>query len=190
MGSVQPNVRFGDGDIRAPLVAWIASQHPMDGSTGILHELEMSRPSGRIDLAVVNGELAGFEIKSDKDTFARLSRQAKAYSAFFDKVTLVTTETHIERAKNIIPRWWGLILFDRHQQFHAVREPGHNKAVDPTSVLYTLSIREIRTVAQHEGVLLKSGMLKRSIIETVSTSIPKQQLLRLTRDVIRTRALT
>lgn len=57
-----------DGCIRAPLINWLRALHPEDGSTELLQEFKMPRPSARIDLALVNGELAGFEIKSDADS--------------------------------------------------------------------------------------------------------------------------
>ena len=45
----------------------------------ILDELGICRGRVRIDLTVVNGLLHGYEIKSERDTLARLETQADLY---------------------------------------------------------------------------------------------------------------
>jgi len=57
----------------------------------------------RIDLAVVNGKLHGYEIKSDADTLKRLPAQAEVYSAVFDLVTIVVGEHHLDTVRAIVP---------------------------------------------------------------------------------------
>jgi hypothetical protein len=64
--------------------------------------------SVRIDIAVINGELAGFELKSDRDTLNRLPFQAEIYSRVFDRVDLVVGHRHFREAEKIIPNWWGI----------------------------------------------------------------------------------
>ena len=70
-----------DPQIRRPLHYWLQRKFSSHGDTEILHELKMSRPSGRVDVAVINGRLCGFEIKSDFDSLSRLPRQVRAFSA-------------------------------------------------------------------------------------------------------------
>ena len=48
----------------------------------------------RIDVAVLNGEMCGYEIKSDRDTLERLPFQIEIYSKEFDKLTLVVGRRH------------------------------------------------------------------------------------------------
>ena len=64
----------------------------------------------RIDVAVINGALHGFEIKSDSDSLARLPLQAREYSKIFDFMTLVCGPKLVDGANAIIPGWWGLRL--------------------------------------------------------------------------------
>jgi hypothetical protein len=94
-----------DADIRGHLETWIRSLHS-ETPTVILHELKIPRPSARVDIAVVNGELSAFEIKSDVDSLFRLPRQVLSFDSVFDRVSLVTTEKHLQRARAVIPRWW------------------------------------------------------------------------------------
>lgn len=132
-----------DADIRGPLISWLTSKHPYDGSTGIVQELEIPRPSARIDVAVVNGEIAGFEIKSDADTLFRLRTQIPAFSLYFDKVNLVTTKKHLKNARRTVPEWWGIIIFNTDRSFRIVRQSKKNKNKDLSSVLHSLSKTEM-----------------------------------------------
>jgi len=64
--------------------------------------------SVRIDLAVINGELHGFELKSDRDTLERLPFQADLYSRVFDRVELIVGARHAAKVTRIAPPWWAI----------------------------------------------------------------------------------
>jgi hypothetical protein len=55
----------------------------------IIEELGVVHGKSRIDIAVINGLMHGYEIKSDKDTLQRLPEQMNMYNSVFNKVTLV-----------------------------------------------------------------------------------------------------
>jgi len=69
---------MNDAQIRIATKRALFAQHMGDAETVILEELGIQHGLSRIDLAVVNGELNGFELKSDKDTLARLPEQAES----------------------------------------------------------------------------------------------------------------
>jgi hypothetical protein len=79
-----------DADIRSVLVAEL-KQRFSDPSHDLILE-EFGCKTARIDIAVVNGALHGFEIKSDSDSLARLAGQAEQYGRVFDFVTLICVE--------------------------------------------------------------------------------------------------
>ena len=54
--------------------------HPWDSNTRIVEELGLCQGVARVDLAVVNGTIHGYEIKSERDTLTRLSGQAEIYN--------------------------------------------------------------------------------------------------------------
>jgi hypothetical protein len=97
-----------DIDIRAALRAGELARHRDDDNTIIVEEMGIYQGDYRIDIAVVNGRMTGYEIKSDKDTLSRLAAQAKAYSAVFDEVHLVVGIKHLDAATEIVPPWWGV----------------------------------------------------------------------------------
>lgn len=98
-----------DRDVRAAMRAQLSAQHHSDPSTRIVEEMGIWAGTVRIDMAVINGELSGYELKSDRDTLARLPAQESLYSRVFDRVTLVAGQRHLQKAISMIPEWWGLI---------------------------------------------------------------------------------
>lgn len=76
----------------------------------IFEELGVRHGTARIDIAVINGAMHGYEIKSDRDTLDRLPEQIKEFNKVFDKLTLIVGKHHLYRAINIIPDWWGVTI--------------------------------------------------------------------------------
>lgn len=136
-----------DADIRAPLETWIRSRHAKEPDTRVLHEMHIPRPSARVDLAVVNGRLAGFEIKSDADTSARLGRQVASFSNVFERMTLVTTERHLKNLRTQVPDWWEIIVCDG-ERFRVQRRGRANLGLDLTKLLHILTKHELLQVEQ------------------------------------------
>ena len=77
--------------------------------TVIIDELGICQGKARVDLAVVNGQLHGYEIKSERDSLRRLESQCEPYSMVFDRVTLVCGERHLAEALVNIPSWWEVL---------------------------------------------------------------------------------
>jgi hypothetical protein len=135
-----------DGDIRAPLHRWLERAHADCPGTGIIHELKLPRGSARIDLAVINDELCGFEIKSDVDSLVRLPRQSRAFNAVFDQVWVVTTERHLAAALARIPEWWGVLTPSTNRwrrAFRTERLAGSNPSPSGEAALQLLTRDEI-----------------------------------------------
>lgn len=99
---------MNDADIRVATKQALFLEHRGDSETVIFEELGVQHGASRIDLAVVNGELHGFELKSNRDTLTRLPEQVEAYSRVFDRLTLVVGEHHLSKAVDMIPDWWGI----------------------------------------------------------------------------------
>jgi hypothetical protein len=99
-----------DADVRVAVRERLAGEHMGDGDTRVVEEMGIWNGAVRVDLAVINGELTGYEIKSARDTLTRLPAQAALYSAVFDRVHIVAAEKHVTRARDAIPRWWGIMV--------------------------------------------------------------------------------
>lgn len=127
-----------DRDVRAELHLWLAETHKGETDTRILDELGLRHGVRRVDVAVVNGSLHGYEIKSDSDTVDRLRGQVEAYASVLDYATLVVGKKLITKAKRRIPKWWGLKVAVEDETGRTVlideREPSKNPNIDPIAL--------------------------------------------------------
>ncbi len=97
-----------DSDVRKALHSRVLRDHHNDPNTLVLNELGIRHGVCRVDVAVVNGSLHGYELKSNMDTLERLPAQIHTYSKVLDKATLVVGERHAARALPLLPEWWGV----------------------------------------------------------------------------------
>jgi hypothetical protein len=127
-----------DRDVRLAVRRWLDDLHAGDDNTRVVEEMGIWAGSVRVDLAVINGEFHGFELKSERDTLERLPNQASLYSEVFDRVTLVLADRHAEKAMAKIPDWWGVFTAywakTDDLQLKILRRPGFNPAVKPVQV--------------------------------------------------------
>jgi hypothetical protein len=130
-----------DRDIRAALWKLLGEEHSDDAETLVLDELGICEGATRADVAVVNGSLSAFEIKSDRDTLARLPRQIEAYQRVFDNVTVIVGGRYVERILGSVPSSWGIMqaaMEGDSVALETMREPSPNSAVDPMSLVQLL----------------------------------------------------
>lgn len=178
-----------DSCIREPLKLWLRAEHVDTPNTVILQEVKISRPSARADMAVLNGEFCGFEIKSDVDSLRRLSRQAKAFNSVFDKVCLVTTLTHLKKARKAIPKWWGIMLPSSDvTKFISIRKPRKNPCLDVASLLHMLVRKELVHIAKTALSDTNFKKAKRlDIIDTILKELTEKQIRDCARDILKQR---
>lgn len=98
-----------DAEIRSALKQKLLCEHGTEPDMVILEELGVYRGSVRADVALVNGVIHGYEIKSDRDSLRRLGAQVELYSKCFDHATLVVGTRYLKDALDILPRWWGVL---------------------------------------------------------------------------------
>ncbi len=129
-----------DHDIRPLLKQWLKRRHAHERDTVLLEELGLNRRRVRADVAVVNGILYGYEIKSERDTLRRLARQALLYGAVFDRATLVVNTRHLPKARAVLPQWWEILTFD--SGVFRVSRPGRRNPFRRARMLVELIWRE------------------------------------------------
>ena len=105
-----------DADVRSAVRTALRDEHTACSDTRIVEEMGIWSGSVRIDVAVINGELAGYELKSARDTLARLPQQAELYGAVFDRVTVVTASNHLEGCLARLPEWWGVLVAEQQTE--------------------------------------------------------------------------
>ena len=145
---------MNDLQIRTALKRELLLQYKDDRETVVIEELGVHHGTSRIDLAVVNGVLHGFELKSDRDTLTRLPEQANAYGLVFDRLTLVVAERHLRAAVDVVPDWWGITVTRGEAgnlSFCDLKLPMNNPSPDPFSVVSLLWRNEALSFLEESG---------------------------------------
>jgi hypothetical protein len=149
------NCLMRDVDVRSAMLVSLRAAHADDSSTRIVEEMGIWSGTVRVDIAVINGELCGVELKSDKDTLGRLPAQAALYNRVFDRVTLVVGQRLHEKAVKIIPAWWGVISASWNGtsvNLTEVRQAHTNPEVDPFLLAQLLWKEEALAVLEEYGL--------------------------------------
>jgi hypothetical protein len=169
-----------DIDIRLALRRDVDSLHGNDPDTLVIEELGLCQGVARVDVAVINGSVHGYEIKSERDTLARLPSQSEAYNRVFDYVTIVTSATHVQKIADVVPKWWGISLALRKGDAVKLvkkRSPRPNGHVDPLALAQLLWRDEVLEELLALG--LAAGMKskpRRELWKHLATSIPVDHL--------------
>lgn len=104
---------MNDSIIREAFKRKVLRRHLQCPKTRVVDELGLHRGASRIDIAVINGRLAGFEIKSERDSLARLPGQIRLFSSVLERISLIVTWRHVIAAMRAVPGWWGVTLVER-----------------------------------------------------------------------------
>jgi hypothetical protein len=136
--------------------------HCDDSTTTLVRrELGICLGETRVDIAVVNGALTGWEIKSAQDRLVRLSHQASVYSKVLDRAIVIADVRHLGRVALHVPEWWGIARVDRTDEVGSVtflRSPEQNPTIDPFSLAQLVWRDEAYRIL--EGRELHRGMRK------------------------------
>src|SRR5262249_1185508 len=107
--------------------------------------------------------IKGFEIKSERDTLARLAGQLSIYGRVFDTMSIVLEAKHLRSAESQIPEWWGVTVVEPRDVggfiLSEVRCEKRNDDRDPLALAQLLWRDEAFNVLQLAG--LSRGMAKR-----------------------------
>jgi hypothetical protein len=129
--------------------------HFGEPNTRVVEELGLCQGTARVDIAVVNGSIHGYEIKSACDTLARLPGQVEIYNRALDLVTVVTAPSHADKIRKIVPRWWGIwtaVSDDNGLRLESLRQPRQNPKIDPFSLAQLLWREEALEALESEGL--------------------------------------
>jgi hypothetical protein len=131
-----------DGEIRYALHRKKLRKLHACPDTLIFDELGLAHASARIDVAVLNGCLHGFEIKSAVDKLSRLPFQLRLYEECLEKLTIVCADRHVPAVLKIAPVWCGIIEATRGPRgaidFNTARRPQRNPNVQADKLAHLL----------------------------------------------------
>lgn len=140
-----------DADIREPLFDWLEARCRI---VRFLEEKTMGR--SRADIIMVREDMiCGIEIKSDADTYARLSRQVKDYDRCCDRCYAAVGVSHAYHIEEHLPPYWGIITVEKIDagfDFYMMREAMPNPRMNLKNKLSLLWRPELAAIQKKYGL--------------------------------------
>lgn len=169
----------------------LLEEHAADlDSTRFVDELNLCGEV-RVDVAVVNAALSGFELKSASDTLRRLPAQVDVYSRVLDYCTLVVAENHLDRATTAIPTWWGCTVAawdGARVTLSDVTPASLNPSIDGYSLAQLLWREETLAALERVGAAGGVRSKPRTVLwRRLADSVEIDELRVLVRDVLKCR---
>jgi hypothetical protein len=111
---------------------------------------EFRAGSCKADLAILNGTGTVYEIKSDRDSLARLANQVSNYRKVFAKVYVIAGEAHVQGVIDNTPPEVGVLSLVRWDRICTVREAVERPdLVCPVTIFESLRVAEARTILRN-----------------------------------------
>jgi hypothetical protein len=168
-----------DIDIRQKMIERLLKQsvhHP----GRIIPELAVCDGNARVDIAVANGRLQGYEIKSDRDTLDRLPAQLEAYNKTFDTMTIIVGKKYENKVIEIIPDWWGILVADLYKngtvRIVEKRKPKLNHDVEAMALLELLWREEILSFLKRYELKSLSNKNRRKLRDITIEAISQEKI--------------
>lgn len=175
---------LNERDIKAALIDKLFDRGMLDDAV-LINEMVVANWNRRADLAVANGRLYAFEIKSDLDTLSRLEGQVSAYLGRFDKVIVVTTAKFSSTIASSVPEHveiWEVSRNHREQAigFRVIRR-GLTREITCRDMLSGFLLkRELVSFLKSEGV----NILGNSTRQDIMTHLRDQPVQKLRQHVL------
>lgn len=146
-----------DRDIRAYLYTTYLKKYEEDKDSWVVPEMGLCDHTARIDIGVINGQLVGYEIKSDRDTLTRLPNQLKIYNQVFDSITIVCGPKHLGKLQSFLelqPHVGLLVTQHLHGKWDlvTVREPSQNPNRSSMMIASLLWHEEAKALLVDQGL--------------------------------------
>lgn len=170
-----------DPEIRSHLNKRLSRENDR-ASTILVEELGLDHGRTRIDIAVLNSSLHGFEIKSSRDTLRRLPYQLSVYSAVLEMLTLVVAPDHLEAIDRMLPSWCGVMVAERRRpgtlSFRQVRESSQNPNPDPFRIAHLLWKSEaLSLLVKYDAAGISPRSNRTQLYESIAEHVPTSDLV-------------
>jgi hypothetical protein len=157
----------GDADIRDVLLERLRERHSDELGVAFLEEIGLCRGQVFVDVAVVNGSIHGYEIKSDRDSLRRLAGQVAMYGRVLDRASLVVGSKHIDQAVKAVPPWWEIQVVEARSsglRLKRLRAGWKNPARDARALVELLWLdAALALLAERGGIRGYRGRSRREI---------------------------
>lgn len=127
----------------------------------------------KADVVILNGTGTVYEIKSERDSLARLQRQMAAYAKVFAKVYVIAAESHVAAVIDLVPEHVGVRCLDARGYITLKREAVEQpERTCPAAIFDCLRTDEARRILIAQNVFVPqvpnteiSGALKELFVQ-------------------------
>ena len=158
-------MELNDVKIRKALVRKL--QRQKSRPRAVLQELHVHNGRAIADVVTLHSEAHCYEIKGATDRIERITAQGVYYNAAFRRITLVTTECNLRRARKLAPRFWGIVVAiadGEAVRFRHVRAARLNPYFEKKSAAMTLWKSEMLELVSEPGAERKPRRLLAQLI--------------------------
>lgn len=129
----------------------------------------------KADLVILNGSATVYEIKSDRDSLARLANQIENYRKVFAKIYVIAGKAHIQEVMNYTSTDIGVLSLSRWNRISTFREAVERQnMLCPVTMFDSLRVSEAKQILKNLNIpvadvpntLLRSVM--RSLFENLA----------------------
>lgn len=114
---------------------------------------EFRAGASKSDMVVLNGHACAFEVKSERDSLARLEKQVEDYSRVFGNVTVICSENHVRAVLQKVPKAVGVMSLSARYQLSTHRDAvSQPDRTDPVKVLECLRSSEAENILKRLGI--------------------------------------
>jgi hypothetical protein len=164
----------------AQLRRLLMNSKAVHGNDLVVEELWLPSGRCRADVAVVNEELTGFEIKAGRDRLDRLPQQILEYDSLFRYSNIVTVPAHLREVEKMVPETWGVWVAlggGRTLRLRCLRPASANLRRDTVRVARFLTreecITKLKALAMSNGA---SRLSKDALAQKVGRALTQREL--------------
>ena len=179
-----------DFQIREILRETTLKKYIHDSNSKVVDELNIPITKSRVDIAVVNGHLHGYEIKSASDTLNRLPHQIEGYTKVFDYITVVTENKYHKKVLEIIPEWVGIQIceiINGKPKTKTLRKPLFNRNKEGFFLAKLLRRTEIEQILKENNISYNRKTNVWKLCELLGNSISITKLSKIIRITLKQR---
>lgn len=163
-------------EIKAILIDWLFDKGMVDDAV-VISEMVIANWSRRADIALANGRLYGFEIKSHFDTLKRLPGQVESFQAHFDKVIIVAASKFISAIERDYPSEIGILeVYESsgRAKIRQVRAGRICEVKDVSRLTSLLTKSELEKFVRQTSSLFQLGMSRSELVHLCGSKAGRQ----------------
>lgn len=153
----------------------LLGKHSLNTSV-LLNEFRVC--NNKADSIILNGTSTVYEIKSERDTLARLESQMFSYLKVFANVNVITGENHLISVLESVPQEVGVLLLKDQYNISIIRESiSSTDTISPEVIFNSIQLKEAMKILKYYGMeipKLPNTRMYEALRERFVTLSPKE----------------